>query len=82
MAGGESRVVKFKSTGRKNLRTGDKDAAMELAVLKSLAGFMNTDGGTLLVGVADDGSPPGSRRISRSRARRGTSTAGSCGSQT
>ena len=28
---------------------------MELAVLKSVAGFMNTDGGTLLVGVADNG---------------------------
>ena len=52
---GESRVVEFKSTGRKNLRTGEKDPAMELAILKSVAGFMNTDGGTLLVGVADDG---------------------------
>jgi predicted HTH transcriptional regulator len=29
---------------------------MEYAVLKSIAGFMNTHGGTLLVGVADDGA--------------------------
>ncbi len=56
---GESKVVEFKSTGRKNLRTGDKDPAMELAVLKSVAGFMNTHGGTLLVGVVDDGAVAG-----------------------
>ncbi|GAA0926813.1 GmrSD restriction endonuclease domain-containing protein [Pseudonocardia zijingensis] len=56
IAAGESKVVEFKSTGRKNLRTGEKDPAMEYAVLKSVAGFMNTHGGTLLVGVADDGA--------------------------
>lgn len=53
--GGESRTVEFKSTGRKNRHTGHKDPAVELSILKSVAGFMNTDGGTLLVGVADDG---------------------------
>ena len=59
IAAGESKVVEFKSTGRKNLRTGEKDAAMEWSVVKSLAGFMNGHGGTLLVGVADDGSVVG-----------------------
>lgn len=54
IAAGESKVVEFKSTGRKNLRTGEKDAAMEYALVKSIAGFMNSHGGTLLVGVADD----------------------------
>lgn len=29
---------------------------MEKAVLKTLVAFMNTDGGTLLIGVSDDGS--------------------------
>jgi len=53
---GESKVVEFKSTGRKNLRTGEKDTAIEWSVLKSVAGFMNTHGGTLLVGVADNGT--------------------------
>jgi hypothetical protein len=53
---GESKVVEFKSTARKNLHTGQKDPVMELVVLKTVAGFMNTNGGTLLVGVADDGS--------------------------
>lgn len=51
---GESKVVEFKSTGRKNLRTGEHDHAMEYGIVKSLAGFMNSHGGTLLVGVADD----------------------------
>jgi hypothetical protein len=56
IAAGESTVVEFKSTGRKNRHIGDKDAAIEWAVIKSVAGFMNKHGGTLLVGVADDGS--------------------------
>lgn len=51
---GESKVVEFKSTGRRNLFTDNKDAAMEWAVVKSIAGFMNAHGGTLLVGVSDD----------------------------
>lgn len=59
IASGESKVVEFKSTGRKNLRTGEKDAAMEWSVVKSLAGFMNGHGGTLLVGIGDDGSVVG-----------------------
>jgi hypothetical protein len=53
---GESKVVEFKSTGRKNLRTGLKDPLMEWSIVKSLAGFMNSHGGTLVVGVADDGT--------------------------
>ncbi len=56
IAAGESKVVEFKSTGRKNLRTGEKYPAIEWNVVKALAGFMNGHGGTLLVGVADDGS--------------------------
>lgn len=53
---GESKVVEFKSTGRKNLSTGAKDTAIEWSVVKTIAGFMNSHGGTLLVGVRDDGS--------------------------
>lgn len=55
IASGESRVAEFKSTARKNLHTGKKDPIIEWAVLKTIAGFMNANGGTLLVGVADDG---------------------------
>ncbi|OLZ56153.1 GmrSD restriction endonuclease domain-containing protein [Amycolatopsis keratiniphila] len=56
IAAGESKVVEFKSTGRKNMRTGLKDDAMEWGVVKSIAGFMNAYGGTLLIGVADNGA--------------------------
>lgn len=52
---GESDQVEFKSTIRTNLETGEIDKRMEKAVLKTLVAFMNTDGGTLLIGVADDG---------------------------
>lgn len=56
---GESEVVEFKSTLRTNLHTNSKDPRIEMAVLKTLAGFMNTAGGTLIIGVTDNGSPVG-----------------------
>jgi predicted HTH transcriptional regulator len=56
---GESEAVEFKSTLRTNLHTSTKDSRMELAVLKTLAGFLNTNGGTLIMGISDDGSPVG-----------------------
>jgi hypothetical protein len=59
IAGGEGKVVEFKATGRKNLHTGDKDPKVEWSVIKTLAGFMNAHGGTLLVGVTDDGDVSG-----------------------
>ncbi len=59
IAASESDAVEFKSTLRTNLHTGEKDARMEMAVLKTIAGFLNTQGGTLIVGVSDDGSPVG-----------------------
>jgi predicted HTH transcriptional regulator len=56
IAGGESEGVKFKSTLRTNLHTGQPDDKMQVAVLKTIAAFLNTGGGTLLIGIADDGS--------------------------
>jgi hypothetical protein len=56
---GESDAVEFKSTLRTNLHTGQQDPKMEAAVLKTLAGFLNTAGGTLVIGVSDDGTPVG-----------------------
>ncbi|MBI1228110.1 MAG: cyclic nucleotide-binding domain-containing protein [Bacteroidetes bacterium] len=52
---GENDYVEFKSTLRWNLHSQKKDPAIENAVLKTLAAFMNSTGGTLLIGVADDG---------------------------
>ena len=56
---GESGAVEFKSTLRINLHTGEPDKRMEMGVLRTLAGFLNTYGGTLVVGVSDDGVPVG-----------------------
>ena len=56
---GESAVVEFKSTGRLNLHTGTRDEAITWALVKTIAAFMNTHGGTLLIGVDDAGHPLG-----------------------
>ena len=56
---GESAVVEFKSTARCNLHTGASDPAIAWAVIKTIAAFMNTHGGTLLIGVDDHGRPAG-----------------------
>ena len=59
LAAGESDRVEFKSTARVNLHTGAKDDRMELVIAKTVCGFLNGDGGTLLVGVDDAGTPLG-----------------------
>jgi hypothetical protein len=53
---GEDMHLEFKSTMRTNLRTGKTGKEIELAWLKGAAAFMNTEGGILLMGVADDGA--------------------------
>jgi hypothetical protein len=53
---GESNHIEFKSTARWNLRDSKKDRTMEEVILKTIAAFLNTQGGTLLIGVADDSS--------------------------
>jgi len=62
VANGESAMVEFKATMRTNLHTGDKDPRMEAVVLKTIAGFLNTNGGTLIIGMSDDGTPVGIER--------------------
>jgi len=47
----ENFAVEFKSTARWDLREGKPNKAMEDAVVKTVAGFLHTDGGTLLIGV-------------------------------
>ena len=56
IAAGETDHVEFKSTLRWNLRAERKDPKITHAVLKTIAAFLNSDGGTLMVGVADDGT--------------------------
>jgi type I restriction enzyme, R subunit len=59
IAGDETHEVEFKSTARWNVREQCKDKRMEDAVVKTIAGFLNTDGGTLLIGVDDERTPIG-----------------------
>ncbi len=56
---GETSATEFKASLRLNRHTGQVDARMEHAVLKTIAGFLNTHGGTLVVGVTDDATPVG-----------------------
>lgn len=53
---GESDRLEFKSSARWNLRTDKRDDAMEEVVAKTVAAFMNSAGGTLLLGVDDGGN--------------------------
>ena len=53
--GGESATLEFKSTVRTNLKTGKKAKEIEFAWLKTVVGFMNTDGGMIVIGVDDNG---------------------------
>ena len=59
IAGDETFAVEFKSTARWNLREQRKDKRMEDAVVKTIAGFLNADGGTLFIGVGDERQPVG-----------------------
>jgi type I restriction enzyme R subunit len=57
---GESKTLKFKSTLRWSLKENRKDDKLVThSALKTIAAFLNTDGGDLLIGVADDGSVVG-----------------------
>ena len=61
IASDETFEVEFKSTARWNLREGGKDKRMEDAVVKTIAGFLNADGGTLFIGIDDQRKPIGLR---------------------
>lgn len=56
IARGESASLEFKSTFRWDLRENRINRSLETVVIKTLAGYMNGQGGTLLIGVADSGS--------------------------
>lgn len=53
---GEGSMLEFKSTLRWNIRAQKDDNETTLAVLKTIAGFLNTSGGVVLIGVTDAGS--------------------------
>ena len=60
---GESKTLEFKSTLRWSLKEDRQDdKGVTHAVLKTIAAFLNTEGGDLLIGVADDRSIVGIER--------------------
>ncbi len=59
IARGEGPQTEFKATLRVNLHTGQPDPKMEHAVLKTIAAFLNSKGGTLFIGVDDGGEVVG-----------------------
>jgi hypothetical protein len=52
----EDDSLEFKSSFRYDYRQQKVNKALESVITKTLAGFMNTMGGSLLIGIADDGT--------------------------
>ncbi|MEI2816845.1 MAG: ATP-binding protein [Microthrixaceae bacterium] len=50
----EDFAVEFKSTARWDIREDAASKLMEDAIVKTVAGFLNADGGTLLIGIGPD----------------------------
>jgi hypothetical protein len=55
IAAGESQTTEFKSTARWNLHSQQADPKLEHVIVKTVCGFLNAEGGTLLIGVDDNG---------------------------
>ena len=53
---GESARMEYKASLRWSIKESKKDEKLELVVIKTIAAFLNTEGGLLLIGVQDDGS--------------------------
>jgi hypothetical protein len=52
---GEGLFLEFKETLRNDIRKGEVSREMERVVMKTIVGFLNSSGGTLIIGVSDDG---------------------------
>lgn len=53
---GESITLEFKSTLQWDVEQNKKNRDLRNSSLKTIAAFLNSEGGTLIIGVADDGS--------------------------
>ena len=68
----ESLYLEYKSTLRWDIKQQQKSKIIETATIKTIAGFANSPyGGTLLIGVADDGSIHGLEDDYRTFSKRG-----------
>ena len=52
---GESSTVEYKSTVRWDMEQNKINKELEKVILKTINGFLNFEGGTLLVGIDDNG---------------------------
>ena len=59
IAHGESATLELKSAFRWDMKEGKPSRLVEDAALKTIAGFMNGEGGTLIIGVSDTGEVKG-----------------------
>lgn len=56
---GEGQLVEFKSTLRYDMRTREVNKKLEHVIAKTVAAFMNSEGGSLFIGVDDHGNAIG-----------------------
>lgn len=56
---GEKHTVEFKESARWDMKQNKQSRVMEKVILDTVAAFLNSDGGTVLIGVKDDGSITG-----------------------
>lgn len=56
LSAGESSELEFKSTMRWDVKENNVNKSLQKVIAKSLAGFLNTNGGVLLIGVEDNGA--------------------------
>jgi len=54
--GGENEKLEIKSTLRFDLREESVNKKLEFVIAKTISAFLNSDGGTLIIGVDDDGN--------------------------
>jgi CheY-like chemotaxis protein len=59
---GESDTLEFKSTLQWDVNKNGQNKELKFAVLKTIVAFLNSQGGTLLIGVKDDGNVFGLER--------------------
>ena len=59
---GESDEIEYKSSARWDLINNNVNKELEKAIVKSVNGFLNTSGGTLLIGVHDSGTVLGIKK--------------------
>lgn len=52
---GESQTIEFKSTARWNAKANMADPKLEGMIVKTVCGFLNAEGGSLLIGIDDEG---------------------------